>query len=206
MSDQGHWVGQKADPHNNFGFIYLIEDLTTGKAYVGKRQYWLAKPRVKGCKSKVSDKSSPKWKASCWTESPWRDYRGSSKDLAKWQREFPSHEYRYTILEQFVCRGDLVYGEVKWMWEFRVLEAQLLSGERKFFNKNIPAVKFIPQLARRKLVKYTFTKGSTKYTGTLDNFRTAYPELTERGLSKLIAGKQRTHKGWRYERPSRNST
>ena len=35
-----HWVGRKPNPVKYFGFTYLITNLTNGRMYVGKKQYW----------------------------------------------------------------------------------------------------------------------------------------------------------------------
>lgn len=140
-----HWVGLEADPDNYLGFIYLIEDLTTGQKYVGKKNYWVAKPKAVGCRSKSQDKGSPKWKPSCWKESNWRVYKGSSKPLAKHMRDNRSNKYRYTILHHCRSKGVLSYTECREMYDRRVLESLLPNGEYEYFNLAIGAIKFRPK-------------------------------------------------------------
>lgn len=142
---QGHWVGLEADPDNYLGFVYLIEDLTTGRKYIGKKNFWVSKPKVRGCKSKSQDKGSPKWKQCCWKESNWKVYKGSSKTLAKHMKDNPKNEYRYTILHHCRSKGVLSYTECKEMYDRRVLEKLLPNGEYEYFNLAIGAIKFRPK-------------------------------------------------------------
>jgi len=142
MSNQGHWVGLKADTKNYFGFIYIIRDKTTGRAYIGKKQFYLAKPGAKKCRSKVADRKSPRWKASCWRESDWRAYKGSSNSLAKFMKKNPDHEYEYEIIKLCRSRGVLTYSETQIQWERDVLGTQMECGEFRYFNLMIGAIKF----------------------------------------------------------------
>lgn len=63
--------------------------------------------------------------------------------------EHPDHEYVYTITGQYKTRGDLVYAELRELWDNRVMEALLPSGEKAYFNKAIGAVKFIPPMVTK---------------------------------------------------------
>lgn len=143
--DQGHWEGLKANPERFFGFIYLIEVIETGNAYVGKRQYWSAKQRVRGCKSRVFDRQSPRWKESCWVESEWRFYKGSSDHLHKFMQDNPNLTYKFTILENCRSRGLLYFKEAEYQWKFCVLTSKLPDGTFKYFNRAINGVKFRPK-------------------------------------------------------------
>ena len=143
---QGHWSGVKADPTSYFGFIYQITDKTTGQSYIGRKQFWMAKQKVTGCKSKSQDRRSPKWKECCWSASNWKVYKGSSKNLAAHMKEFPKHNYQYSILKQYASRGTLTYGELKALWQHNVLTARLPNGDYKYFNRMIGAIKFRPNL------------------------------------------------------------
>jgi hypothetical protein len=148
MSNQGHWGGEKADPYHYFGFIYLIEDLTSGRKYIGKKQYWKAIDSRKGCKSKtrITDKQSPAFKCRCWSEMDWRDYKGSSPNLKKWMKEYPDNEYKYTILRQCRSRGQLHYEELKELWGRDVMAKRHPKDPTmyEYFNRSIGAIKFRP--------------------------------------------------------------
>lgn len=151
---RGHWTeGEVPDPDNYFGFIYKIDDVTAGKSYIGRKQYWKAKQGVKGCKSKVADRGSPRWKECCWLPSGWESYKGSSKNLKDWMKKYPNHEYRYTILKNCRSRGVLSYMECKYLWDNRVLETVDEDGDYIFFNMQIGAIKFRPKLSHSKETK-----------------------------------------------------
>lgn len=144
-SNQGHWIGLKADTKDNFGFIYIIRDKTIGRAYIGKKQFWAKKPKTKGCKTAVADKGSPKWKHCCWKESDWRTYRGSSKSLAKHMKEFPDNDYEYEILYLCRSRGVLTYSETQEQWRRDVLGMKMTDGNTyRYWNRAIGAIKFRP--------------------------------------------------------------
>ena len=55
------------------GFVYLIENLTNGKKYIGQKKFWFKKtlPPLKGCKRKRKS----------LVESDWISYTGSSAGL-----------------------------------------------------------------------------------------------------------------------------
>ena len=143
--DQGHWIGKQVDPKTTFGFIYCISDLTSGKKYIGRKQVWMAKPGVKGCKSKVADRCSEKWKPCCWKESDWREYAGSSKSLKDWMKHNRHHEYEFRILRVCRSRGVLTYCEAMEQWDRRVLHKLMPNGELEYFNGQIGAVKYRPR-------------------------------------------------------------
>ena len=139
--NQGHWTLQTADPYNFLGFVYLITDHTTGRKYVGKKMMFRGKSFT-GCKSKVSDRQSPKWRCKCWSDSGWRTYTGSSNKLNQHMKENPDNNYTFEILYQCRSKASLAYVEAREMWKRDVLNAKLENGEWEFFNENIPPVRF----------------------------------------------------------------
>ena len=141
-----HWCGLDPDPDNNFGFIYRIDVVESGHAYIGKRQYWKAKRGAPKCKSKVFDKGSPKWKESCWVPSDWEYYSGSSFILDNFKKKFPDYTYVHTLLTNCKSRAILIYSEAKAQWDEDVLVAKLEDGRHKYFNQQIGAIKFRPTL------------------------------------------------------------
>ena len=141
---QGHWIGLEAEPDKYFGFIYIIRDLTSGHKYIGKKQYWSLNRSAKMCKSRVFDKGSPKWKESCWLQSDWRKYKGSSVNLKAWITKHKDHIYNFEILIQARSKGVLSYLEAREQWDRRVLDTKLESGEDTYFNRQIGAIKFRP--------------------------------------------------------------
>lgn len=142
----GHWAGLTPDPVHNIGFIYLIEDLTTGYKYVGKKNYWVAKQGVSGCKSKCQDRGDPKWNPKCWRDSNWRVYKGSSKALTQHIKDNPMNNYRFTILRNCRSRGVLSYCECEEQYDRRVLTHRLDNGKYEYFNLSIGAIRFRPKV------------------------------------------------------------
>ncbi len=143
MTDEHHWVGVKPDPGKYFGFVYIIRNLRNGREYIGKKQYWAVKPRSP--KSRVTDRSSLKWKPQHWKESNWKTYTSSSKELNEDIKKIGKRFFEFEIVGQYSSKGSLHYGEVEWQVKFDTL-TELLDGtdKRRYYNKQIAAVKFIP--------------------------------------------------------------
>lgn len=148
MSDH-HWAGETPDPERYLGFVYLITDELTGKAYVGRKNYWIARSK-KGCKSRVTDKGSDKWKPECWKASDWEYYKGSSKALRDHMRDHADHEYSFVILKQVQSKGRLSYEECKEQWKRDVLCARLPDETYRYLNGNIQAIRFRPKKEEQK--------------------------------------------------------
>lgn len=141
-SNQGHWEGLKADPYHYLGFIYRIEHVDGG-AYIGRRQYhYIKQPRKRGCKTLVTDKSSPKWKPSCWVESDWREYTGSSKKFNEFIEQEGKDKFRFEIIKQCHTKAHLHYAEVEALVEYGVLWKKNTEGRYIYFNRQIPATRF----------------------------------------------------------------
>jgi len=92
-----------------YGFVYQIQDRTSGKKYIGKKFFWARKTRqVKGKKKKYLG------------ESDWRGYYGSSerlllevnKDKGRFKRE---------ILRLCKTKSECAYFEAKLQFEHDVL-------------------------------------------------------------------------------------
>ncbi len=145
-SNQGHWKGAKADPYHYLGFIYIISDDTINRHYIGKKQYWLRRGRIKGCRRVVTDKQSNKFSMRCWKESDWRTYKGSSPSLCKHMRKYPDNKYDFRILYQCRSKGELHYMELKELWSRDVIAKQNDEGGYEYFNRSIGAIKFRPPI------------------------------------------------------------
>lgn len=137
-------MGIKAEPEKFFGFLYCITHKKSKKKYIGKKQYYTAKQKVKGCKSKITDRQSPRWKSCCWQESDWRTYSGSSKSLTKFIKDNPDDIFEYKIIHQCRSRGTLHYGELKELWKRDVLGAEFKDGTPMYWNLAIGGIKFRP--------------------------------------------------------------
>lgn len=137
------WQGLEPNPDKYFGFVYLIICDTNNKKYIGKKQYWMAKPKTKGCKTKVTDKSSEKWKQECWKESNWKDYTGSSKQFNELIKQEGIENFTFIILGQYVTKGDLYYAEIKEQIKRGVMETD------EYYNGQVAGIKFKPPMKEK---------------------------------------------------------
>lgn len=92
------------------GFVYLIENLANGKAYIGKKGFTFGKTRQVNKKKK-------RYRA----ESDWRDYYGSSEALLKDVEHYGTQCFRRTILHLCRSKGECSYYETKEQFERDVL-------------------------------------------------------------------------------------
>lgn len=106
------------DPAEEFlqsyhGFVYCIEELSTGKKYIGKKFFWKPKtlPVTKARKRKVKTK----------VQSDWRDYYGSSKELQERVIENGGSNYKREIIRLCGTKGECSYYEAKMQFELDVL-------------------------------------------------------------------------------------
>ena len=104
------------------GFVYIIENLTTQKAYIGKKLFHFTKSKqVKGKKKKFK------------VESDWHDYYGSNDLLNEHVNLYGKENFRRTILRLCISKGEMTYFEAKYQFEHGVLESD------KYYNSHIMA-------------------------------------------------------------------
>jgi len=100
------------DPQNYYGFVYEIENLTTGKKYIGRKYFTQAGYKtVKGKRKKIRK------------ESNWLDYYGSNKTLQEDVDKYGKDNFKRTILKLCKSRGNVNYWEAKYQFELSVLES-----------------------------------------------------------------------------------
>jgi hypothetical protein len=114
-------------PENTFGFIYEITHIPTGRKYIGKKvlQFHRTLPPLKGQKRKRK----------VITESDWKTYYGSNKDVKALLKEKRSEEFTREILDFVPSKKLLTYYECKYLFIKEVLE----PGNNTYFNDNILA-------------------------------------------------------------------
>lgn len=136
--DLGHWnYHSEFDPTEWYGFIYRISELDTGREYIGKKQFTrLRRKVIKNRKNRKHIRS----------ESDWREYTGSSNELNAAIALKGKSNYRFDIVSLHKSKGSLHYAEVQRQVNEDVLRVLLPTGERKYFNKAINSVKFLPPL------------------------------------------------------------
>lgn len=92
-------------------FVYLIENLLTGKKYIGKKLLKFKRTKkIKGRKRKVS------------VESDWRTYFGSNNLLLADVKEHGEENFRREILMLCKSKGTANYYEMKYQIQHEVLE------------------------------------------------------------------------------------
>lgn len=101
-----------------WGFVYLIEDRTTGRKYVGKKFFTkAASKQVKGKKKKIRKTSD------------WESYWGSNTLLQEEIQAKGSHNYTRTILH--LCRSK---AECSYLEAYEIFTRQALISD-KYFNE-----------------------------------------------------------------------
>ena len=100
-------------PEEYQGFVYEITELDTGKKYIGKKNFW--KPKTLPKNSKRSRRIRTR------TESDWRTYFGSSKEVQLLVEEKGEENYKREILRLCTTKGEMSYYEAKLQFEKDVL-------------------------------------------------------------------------------------
>jgi len=135
MEDYGHWHPLTERPADVFGFIYYIENLETGRRYLGRKQLISVSRKLKPGASRRTVTRK---------ESDWRTYQSSCRELLDDIRLYGSEAFTFVIYKWCVGPGDLTYSEVHEQWQCEVLSRdELPNGERVWYNGNIGAVKFL---------------------------------------------------------------
>ena len=106
------------DP-DKFGFVYIITNLQTTKAYIGCKQYMI--------KAKFGEK-----------ESNWRVYTGSSKWLNEDIEKIGKKHFKFEIIAEYKNRRSLRYYELYYQMKYNVL-ASTLEGtdEPAYYNSRV---------------------------------------------------------------------
>lgn len=95
-----------------YGFVYEIEEVSTGKKYIGKKFFWKTKT--------LPITKTRKRRKKTLVESDWRTYHGSSEALKERVAEAESL-YNRVILRLCRSKGECSYYEAKLQFENDVL-------------------------------------------------------------------------------------
>ena len=107
------------DINDFFGFVYRITNIQTGKQYIG-RKYFTSSRKPRGGKRKVT------------TESDWKCYYGSSKELKQDVKELGRSVFRREIISLHRTKGWVNYEETRQLFLNNVL-----SEDENYYNSNI---------------------------------------------------------------------
>ena len=112
------------DIDDNFGFVYLITNLQSGKKYIGRKYFWSFR-KPPGKKRKVKQ------------ESDWKKYYGSCPELKEDIKLFGKGIFSREILSLHETRGTCNFEETKQLFLNNVLSEALDDGSPAYYNSNI---------------------------------------------------------------------
>lgn len=131
------------NPEDNFGFVYKITNLTDGKFYIGKKVFWNNK-KHKLTKKQLAEQSGPGRKPThevIRTESDWKTYWGSNKQLLADIKTLGEDHFECLILHVCKTKKQLTYYEMHYQCKFECLVSPSLSYNDnilgKFFSKDL---------------------------------------------------------------------
>ena len=108
-------------PDDCVGFVYIIENLITGRKYIGKKLAKFAKTTYKTVKLKNGTKKKKKIRSKI--SSDWQDYYGSSDELNKDVATLGKENFKREILYYCKSKAECSYIEAREQFTRRVLES-----------------------------------------------------------------------------------
>jgi len=122
------WIGIEKIKEKDFGFIYMITEISSGKKYIGKKNLEQVRTKLIGGK-----------KRKVRSESDWRKYF-SSNDYLKKKSKVQCDDLRREILFTCKSKGELNYMETRELFKHNVLENDMWFNENiasRYFKKNV---------------------------------------------------------------------
>jgi len=129
-------------PEDTFGFIYKITHIDTNKAYIGKKSLYHNK-KHKLTRKQLAEQPVTRGRKSTHeviqSESDWKTYYGSSKELIADIKQFGKEKFRREIIYIAKSKKQLTYLELKAQFQFDVLEVNSYNDNilGKFFRKDL---------------------------------------------------------------------
>ena len=111
------------DINGQFGFVYRITNLQTGKQYIGRKYFW-SKRKPRGGKRRVT------------SESDWKKYYGSSEELKGDRKLYGNNIFKREILSLHETLGKVNFEETKQLFLNNVLTESLTDGTPAYYNSN----------------------------------------------------------------------
>ena len=127
--EMGHWtITEEFDPSKYFGFVYKITRKDTGRSYIGRKQFMsYRRKKIAGRKNRKRYE----------TDSGWKDYTGSCKELNEELNKLGKEAYNFEIIKLCETKSELGYTETKIQFELDVLNSVMEDGSRAYYNSNI---------------------------------------------------------------------
>lgn len=101
------------DIGDNYGFVYVITHLTTGKKYIGKKFFYSLRTKVvKGKKKRFK------------IFSDWQKYYGSNAELQNDVQQHGAQSFKREIIHLCKSKGECGYLEAKEQFDRCVLESE----------------------------------------------------------------------------------
>lgn len=129
MSYENPWrfngeIFESDDIQDNFGFVYLISCIPTGRKYIGRKYFWAFRtPRGKSRKVK--------------SESDWKKYYGSCPELKVDVNLWGKESFSRIILSLHKTKGKCNYEETRQLFVNNVLIESLDDGTPAYYNSNV---------------------------------------------------------------------
>ena len=102
------------------GFVYLIQNTVSGKAYIGKKLSKFSKTNIKTVTLKNGNKKKKKIRSKI--ESDWLQYWSSSKEVIEDVKTLGEDKFTREILMFCLSKGTASYFEAKFQMQNEVLE------------------------------------------------------------------------------------
>lgn len=95
---------------DNYGFVYIITNLTNDRKYIGKKFFYSSKTKqVKGKRKRIK------------VQSNWKVYYGSNKDLQEDVQKIGEEHFNREILHLCKTKGECAYLEAQEQFDRRVI-------------------------------------------------------------------------------------
>ena len=112
------------DIGDQFGFVYRITNLQSGKQYIG-RKYFTQRRKPRGGKRRVT------------SESDWKRYYGSSDELKADRKLLGNDLFKREIISLHTTLGKVNYEETRQLFLHNVLTETLDGKTPLYYNSNI---------------------------------------------------------------------
>ena len=135
-------------PEGTYGFIYMVSHIPTGKKYLGKKVLYFERTKKLSKKELMALKEERKeqgiggrvpLKKKVITESDWKTYYGSQKEILELVKEGNQEDFKREILQYVPDKKQLTYFECKYLFIKEVLEHQEYINDNilaKFYRKD----------------------------------------------------------------------